>query len=64
MAKNKKPKYGAGQVVQGEILPTLVVDWSDCISNPEEWTRGAALPVGAVEPPATKKRASRRRPKR
>jgi hypothetical protein len=34
--QEKKPAYGEGQVVEGEILPTIVIDFSDCITNPEE----------------------------
>jgi hypothetical protein len=58
MAKKKKPAYGAGQVVQGDILPTILIDWSDCIpdSEIEEWTRGPLLPVGGAKPLAAKKR--------
>jgi hypothetical protein len=57
MSKKKKPAYGVGQVVQGEILPTIVIDWSDCIADPaaEGWTCGPVLPVGGEKPLAGKK---------
>ena len=29
-----------------------VFDWSDTIDDPENWTRGPVLPVGAAEVPA------------
>jgi hypothetical protein len=57
MSKKKKPKYGAGQIVQGEIITLSVIDWSDTIDDPENWTRGPVLPVGAMELPARKKRS-------
>jgi hypothetical protein len=53
----KKPAHACGQAVQGEILPTIVIDCSAWIDNPEEWTRGPVLPVGAAEQPASKKRS-------
>ena len=65
MSKKKKPKYGVGQVVEGEILTLDVMDWSDCITNPEEWTHGPVRPVTATEAPSRKKRrASQGRKKR
>jgi len=51
-------KYGAGQVVQGEIITMSVIDWSDTIDDPENWTRGPVLPVGAIEAPAKSKRSA------
>jgi len=56
MSKKKKPAYGEGQVVQGDILPTIEIDCSDWISNSEEWTGGPVRPVTASEPPARNKR--------
>ncbi len=58
MAKKKKPAYGAGQAVQGEILPTWEIDCSSWIDDPENWTRGPLLPVGAIEAPAKSKRSA------
>ncbi len=55
MPKKTKSKYGAGQVVQVEIMTMSVIDWSDTIDDPENWTRGPVLPVGAVEEPAKSK---------
>jgi hypothetical protein len=41
MSKKKNPAYGTGQVLEGEILPAIVIDWSDCLGDTpaEEWTR-------------------------
>jgi hypothetical protein len=58
MPKQRKMKYGAGQVVQGEIITMSVIDWSDTIDDPENWTRGPVLPVGAIEAPAKSKRSA------
>ena len=56
--KEKKPAYGAGQAVQGEILIMKKIDWSHCIGDtrPEDWTHGPVLPVGGEKLPARKRR--------
>jgi hypothetical protein len=56
MSKKSKPKYGAAQAVQGEIVTMKTIDCSKWIKNPEEWTRGPVLPMTAMDPPARKKR--------
>jgi hypothetical protein len=35
-----------------------VIDWSDTIDDPENWTRGPVLPVGAIEESAKSKRSA------
>jgi hypothetical protein len=67
MSKKKKPAHGVGQVVEGEILTMLKIDWSDCIGDtqPEEWTRGPVRPVtGEDEPGGNKGRQAASRKKR
>jgi len=56
--QKKKSAYGAGQVVQGEIIKMKKIDWSACIGDtrPEDWTHGPVVPVGSEKTPAAKKR--------
>jgi hypothetical protein len=66
MPKQKKPKRGSGQVVQGEILPTMEIDCTAWIEGTdiEEWTRGPLRPATGQEVPTQKrKRQPRRRSK-
>jgi hypothetical protein len=48
MSKKNRPARGVGQIVQGEILPTIEIDCSESIVNPEEWTRGPVRPVTVI----------------
>ena len=61
MSKKKQPLPNIGQVVQGEILPTMEIDCSSWIKGTpaEEWTRGPVRPVNGQEPPTQKKRKKR-----
>jgi hypothetical protein len=60
MSKKKKPKYGEGQIVRGEILPTMKINWSPSASEmaADEWTHGPLRPVTVAEQPAGKKRSN------
>ena len=65
--KKKKPPMNAAIVVQGEILPTWVIDFSSGIGDVplEKWTRGPILPVGGGEGSAKNgKRGAKSRKKR
>jgi hypothetical protein len=67
MARRKKPASIVAQVVRGEILPTITVDCSGWIDNPEEWTRVSLHPEAVVEPTTSRKghaRATKQRRKR
>jgi hypothetical protein len=57
MSKKKKPAYGVGQVVQGDIITMTRIDCSKWIGDKsvEEWTRGPVRPVTAVEQPTEKR---------
>ena len=54
MSMKKETERKAGQAVQGEILPTWVIDFSSGIGDVplEQWHRGPILPVGADKPAA------------
>ena len=58
MSKKNKSKYGAGQAVHVEVITMKPIDCSSWIDDPENWTRGPVLPVGAVEEPAKSKRSA------
>jgi hypothetical protein len=55
MPKKKTPARGVGQIVQGEILPTIHIDFSQSIGDPAEWTHGPARPVTGMPSPLAKK---------
>ena len=62
--RKKKPKYGAGEIVRGEIVTLKTVDWSDTIDDLENWTRGPVLPVGAAHRSAATKKIGRSKKRR
>ena len=67
MSKKKKITTNPAFVVRGEILPTLVVDWSKEaeVLLQEGWIRGLAIPVdGEGRPLKVRKHGKSRQSKK